>query len=179
MSLARTLRREGATAVILTGFPGDVDWFHADWSSNPPAKESMFVRTDDGGIYLLEWETGNPEQEFADSHIPLPQLLDRADLLLQWPPIVGAQPGGGNCPDRSDDMYCWVLHPTSRVSLREIKGVKPGSYVAYSLAYITNPDSQSIDIVPGVGVTAYDYSHHGTVGDVELHLVEAHLVEAK
>ena len=106
-------------------------------------------------------------------------LLDQAELLFQWPPIGGAQPGGGTCPERSDQMYCWVLDSFSKRSLRRIEGLKPGSYTVYSVIYRTNPDHTIIDLVPGVGVTGYEYSHHGTVDDIDLSLVEVHLTEEK
>jgi hypothetical protein len=176
MSVERVLRRDDATAVVVKGFPGDLDWSEGD----SEAKESVFAWTYDGRIYRFEWRTGNPEEQFANIHVPIPELLDKADLMFQWPPVVGAQPGGGNCPERDDEMYCWILFGAPReVSLRGIRGVKPGSYTAYSIAYRTNPDHEIIDLVPGVGVTAYEYSHHGTVSDVDVHLIELYLAREK
>jgi hypothetical protein len=175
MSVERILRREGATAVVVKGFPDDVDW-----SSSPPAKESMFVLTDDGGLYRIYSEQGTPDLKFADTRISTADFLKDEDLWFQWPPKVGAQPGGGNCPDRADDMYCWILfEPPEKASLRGIKGAPSGSRTGYTLANRTNPDDTEVDIVSGVGVTGYGYHHHGTVADIDLHLVEVHLTEQK
>jgi len=180
MSLERVIRRPGATAVIVKGFPGDPDWFGVDWSSTPPAKESMFVTTDDGGIYQIYSEKGIPDAKFTDPCITTQEFLRDEELLFQWPPTVGAQPGGGNCPERSDEMYCWVLFEApGKGVLRGVKGIKPGSYTGYSLVYRTNPDDTEIGITSGVGVTAYEYHHHGTVADIELHLVGVHLAGKK
>lgn len=175
MTIERVLHRDGATAVVVKRFPDD-----ADWSSNPPAKESMFVLTDDGGLYRIYSEQGTPDQKFTDTRIATQEFLKDADLLFQWPPTVGAQPGGGTCPDRTDDMYCWVLEePVQKVSVRGIKGVPSGSRTSYSLMYRTLPDHTEIDFISGIGVTGYEYHHHGTVADVELRLVEVHLTEQK
>ena len=175
MSVERVLRRDGATAVVVKGFPDDVDW-----SDNPPAKESMFVLTDDGGIYRIYSKEGPPDGKFTDPRITIQDFLKDEDLWFQWPPTVGAQPGGGNCPDRSDELYCWALdEPPQKISLRGVKGVPSGLRTGYTILYRTLPDHTQVDIVTGVGVTNYEYHHHGTIADVELHLVEAHLTAEK
>lgn len=175
MTLHRILRRDGATAVIVEGFPDDLDW-----SDDPKPKESMFVVTDNGGLYRFNGEVKDSEQKFTDTHITTKQLLEDGDPWFQSPPVVGAQPGGGYCPDRTDNLYCWVLdEPVRKISVRGIKGIPSGPRASYSLAYRTLPDDSEIDIVAGVGVTGYAYHHHGTIADIDLHLVEAHLVGEK
>ncbi len=173
MSIQQVLRRDGATAVILKGFPGDLDWS----SGNALAKESLFVRTDDGRFYRIESETGELERKFNDSRVGIQQFLDKGELWFQQPLTQGAQPGGGDCPGRNDQMYCWVLSPAHQVSLGGVKGATPTTQAGYFLEYRTNPDNIHIELVPGVGIVAYEYHHHGTVADTELRLVEAHLAE--
>ena len=173
MTVERVLHREGATAVVVKGFPDDVDW-----SDNPPAKESMFVLTDDGGFYRISSEDGTLERKFTDPSVTIQGFLKDEDLWFQWPPARGAQPGGGNCPDRSDDMYCWILFDVPRkISLHGVKGAPSGWETGYTLMYRTNPDHTEVDIVSGVGVTGFEYHHHGTVADIELGLVEVHLTK--
>ena len=36
----------------------------------------------------------------------------------------------------------------------------------------TNPEHEIVTFVPGVGITAYVYAHHGTVSEVNVRLVE-------
>lgn len=176
MSIERILHREGAKAVVVKGFPADLDWSAGDAA----VKESMFVVTDNGGIYRIYSEKGIPDAKFADTHITIQEFLKDEELLFQWPPTVGAQPSGGNCPERGDEMYCWVLFEApGKGPLRGVKGIKPGSYSVYFLAYRTNPDDTEVGITSGVGVTEYEYHHHGTTSDVEVHLVEVHLTEEK
>lgn len=173
MSIKRVLRRDGATAVILKGFPGDLDWS----SGNVLAKESVFVRTDDGRFYRIESETGSLERKFADSRVGIQQFLSGGELWFQRPLTQGAQPGGGDCPGRSDQMYCWVLSPAHQVSLGSVKGATPTSQAGYLLEYRTNPDNIQVELVSGVGMVGYEYHHHGTVADTKLRLVEVHLAE--
>ncbi len=175
MSIERVLRRDGATAVIVRGFPSDLDWSNGNASNT----ESMFVRTDDGSVYRISSEHGIPDKKFADTGVTIQELLDGGQLWCQRQPIEGAQPGGGNCPERTDQMYCWVLGAPREVSLLDIKGIKPGFYTAYFLLYGTNPDETRVEIVSGVGVAGYEYHHHGTIADTDLRLVEVHLAEEK
>lgn len=174
MSLERILHRDGATAFIVNGFPDDLDW-----SDDPKPKLSMFVLTDDGGLYRFNGEEETSEQKFNDPQVTLKQLLEDAEPWFQWPPVVGAQPGGGTCPDRTDQMYCWTLDPPEKLSLRKVKGAPSGQHTGYSLAYRTNPDDAEVEIVSGVGVTGYWYHHHGTISEVDLYLLEVHLTEQK
>lgn len=175
MSVDRVLRRDGTAAVIVEGFPDDVDW-----SDNPQPKQSMFVLTGDGGLYRMNGDQKLSEQKFNDPHVTTAEFLEDAEPWFQWPPVLGAQPGGGTCPDRRDDMYCWILlEAPENVTVRGVKGIPAGSRTSYTLAYRTNPDDTEVDIVSGVGVTDYQYHHHGTIAEVELHLVEAHLTEEK
>lgn len=175
MNIERVLRRGGATAVIVKGFPGDLDWS----DDNVLAKESVFVRTDDGGFYRIESETGGLARKFTDSRVGIQQLLNEGELWFQWPLTQGEQPGGGDCPGRNDQMYCWILSPAHEVSLRNVKGAIPTSQAGYFLEYRTNPDNIQVELVSGVGMVGYEYHHHGTVADTQFHLVEVHLAEEK
>lgn len=39
------------------------------------------------------------------------------------------------------------------------------------LIFRTNPDHQILEFTPGTGITAYVYSHHGTLAGVDVKLV--------
>jgi len=69
------------------------------------------------------------------------------ELLIAKPPVVG------HCVDPDG---CWsVEEKLSR---------------GWLLTYRTNPDHQLITFVPGVGITRYQYEHHGTVARVDAEL---------
>jgi len=42
----------------------------------------------------------------------------------------------------------------------------------FSLLFVTNPDDVHILFVPGVGITRYEYQHHGTRSRVDAELIE-------
>lgn len=71
-------------------------------------------------------------------------------------------------------MYCWIVGSPHPAALDGVKGVAPGKRTAYEIEYMTNPDDVEFDFVPGVGITSYEYHHHGTIAETELHLVEFH-----
>jgi hypothetical protein len=74
-----------------------------------------------------------------------------------------------------DGRYAWCVDDRSTVSLAGIKGVpQERRSTAYALAYRTNPDHQIATYVPGIGLVSYVYSHHGTVSEVDVRLVEFH-----
>ena len=51
--------------------------------------------------------------------------------------------------------------------------------MAYRVEYATLPDDMEFDFVPGIGMVTYEYHHHGTTADTELHLIEFHDGSAK
>jgi hypothetical protein len=68
-----------------------------------------------------------------------------------WPLVDGQR----ICPDPSV-RYCWTV------------SVAHGRYL---LRMATNPDDQTFELTPGVGLTRYEYHHHGTQMSVEANLV--------
>jgi len=47
----------------------------------------------------------------------------------------------------------------------------PADSPGFRLTLRTLPDDTVIDFIPGVGMTRYQYRHHGTVAEADLHLV--------
>jgi hypothetical protein len=42
----------------------------------------------------------------------------------------------------------------------------------FTLVYATSPDTTTLDFVPGLGIVAYQYRHHGTPAETNLSLIE-------
>ena len=139
-----------ATVVVIRGFPTDLAWYE-------PGKQPglMILTSRPDGLYLREVAQEAQAQEIADSILA---GSDPGDRILRGAPEVGDCLGAD--PERDDGMYCW------RVERRVQYQGHPG----WSLAYRANPDLQTIEIVPGVGITAYAYEHHGTVASVSVRL---------
>ena len=80
---------------------------------------------------------------------------------------------------RTDGMYCWTVTDTKSEHIAGIAGVKPGTRTVYGLEFRTNPDHESVDIVPGIGMTRFEYGHNGTPSSTEVRLVEYHAGKAE
>jgi hypothetical protein len=76
--------------------------------------------------------------------------------------------------DRQDMMYCWYMED---MGLRKLaaSNVPPGPVTVWTAWYRTNPDHQTLGFAPGVGIISYDFSHHGSVSEAHVKLIEAHL----
>lgn len=74
---------------------------------------------------------------------------------------------------REDLFYCWFLEQKTAADL-QVAGVRPIRDV-WRAWYRSNPDHQILGFAPGVGFVSYDFSHHGTLSEAHVKLVEAHL----
>ncbi len=106
--------------------------------------------------------------------MPLRRAIAVVALALMLPLAEGKKFCEAERMQRTDDHYCWVTGPAHTVPLAGVKGVQPGSYIAHRVEYFTNPDDDEFDFVSGIGMMSYEYHHHGTTADTELHLVEFH-----
>jgi hypothetical protein len=75
---------------------------------------------------------------------------------------------------REDLRYCWYLSGRSRQPLG-VKSFTRRRVTTWTASYQTAPDDQILSFAPGVGFVAYDFSHHGTIAEAHVKLVEAHL----
>ena len=151
-------------AALLLGDPRDLD------SSAGDSKR---------GCYLAI-TVENRELYFQDSAacvLPkgdLSSSLSADDLLLKLPARVGDTFAGD--PERKNDgRYAWSVESCQQVNFSDVKGLPAGrKFEAYVLMYRTNPDHQIATYVPGIGLTEYVYSHHGTPSEVHMKLTEFH-----
>jgi hypothetical protein len=73
--------------------------------------------------------------------------LDGARAWLPWPLADGAR----SCPD-ADQRYCWQVAVAGARTI---------------VTFGTNPDEETYELAPGVGIVRYHYVHHGTRLEVE------------
>lgn len=74
---------------------------------------------------------------------------------------------------REDLFYCWFLEHKKTADIQAAR-VGPIRDV-WNAWYRSNPDHQILGFAPGVGFVSYDFSHHGTLSEAHIKLVEAHL----
>ena len=71
---------------------------------------------------------------------------------------------------RDDDFYEWRVEDRAPIPVHAPWRSFASSTDAWRLAYRTLPDTQTLEFVPGVGITRFTYSHHGTTADTDLRL---------
>ena len=139
----------------------------------------MLLRTEDAKFYLnSEWNTQSVLDQLDNPKYPLRELIDPDDWILQLPLADGRKFCDQQAMKREDGEYCWVTGPPHPADLRGVKGLAPRTRTAYEITYATNPDDTEFEFVDGVGITSYQYHHHGTIAETELRLVEFHPVGA-
>jgi hypothetical protein len=175
-TVTRAVRRDGFTVAVVKGLPGDLDWSEG----NAEPKLSILIRTRDARFYLLEGdEAKSVLREFDNPHYSWQQLPIDDDWFLQLPLAEGKKFCDAQGMKREDGEYCWVTGPAHDAHLAGVKGIQPGRHVGYRVEYLTNPDDMEFDFVAGIGMVSYEYHHHGTTADTELHLIEFHKQEGK
>jgi len=75
---------------------------------------------------------------------------------------------------RADHMYCWYAE-MSREKAVKVGDNSFSNVDVWTAAFRTNPDHQILTFADGIGITGYDYSHHGTTSEVHLKLAEVKL----
>jgi hypothetical protein len=170
-SVTRAIQRDGLTIAVVKGMPGDLDWSEGD--ATPSL--SIVIRTQDAKFYLIEDdEAKSAIAELDNPHYSWQQVPIDDDWFLQLPLVEGRKFCDADGMKRDDGLDCWVTGPSHPVSLTGVKGIRPGQRIAHSVGYATLPDDMEFDFVPGIGMVTYEYHHHGTTADTELHLVEFH-----
>jgi hypothetical protein len=168
--ILRFIQHGNVQAAIVRGFPTDLDWSNG----KPEPSESLLIESG-GSFYLLGsgtfTDTLRRIEQPSDSPVG---LLKDDDLFLKWPLVRGQKFCDAESMARLDDMYCWVVE-SSRVSLfKGIADVRSGKRTEFVISYRTNPDDIRFTFVPKVGLTTYEYHHHGTAADTELKLIDFH-----
>lgn len=69
-------------------------------------------------------------------------------------------------------MFCWHVGPELPIELKGIKGVPSGKRSSYDIHYLTLVDETEVQIVPGIGITRYEYHRHTSPADTILNLTE-------
>ena len=169
MEVVDAFSRGDMFVAILRGGPWDLS------SYEPGEEHGRYVIVRAGSFFYL---LPDPPAEMVQKLRVATGFLSVRDDVADWiwfrvPLHKGDQFKGRDYPsDRNDGKYCSVVEHVRRRRLQGIKGVGVSTDVtSYDLAYRTLPDHEIAEIVPGIGIIAWRYSHHGTVAEANLHLV--------
>jgi hypothetical protein len=174
METEQVIRHGGLVAAVLKGFPADLNWT----TGNPDPRDTLLVVNGGNRYYFVSplhfrsaWIRLQAELE------PLKGLMTETDLLFQLPLTQGAKFCGADVIDRTEtsSMFCWHVGPELPADLKGIKGVPAGKRSSYDIHYLTITDETEIQIVPGIGITRYEYHRHTSPADTILNLTEFHL----
>jgi hypothetical protein len=163
--------QRGHLVAKLRNFPLDV----SPWEPLPTNAVAVLIRTPAGAFHAMEANQARHVLErLANTKDPLDDLLDVETQVLAWPLRAGQRWGGDAAAlQRLDGMYCWQVERQKAERLFGIAGVAWWRQRAiFELIYRTNPEHVTTQFVPGLGLLATDYVHHGTPGEVHLKLVE-------
>lgn len=134
------VRSGDATGYVLRGWPEDLVW------SEGEAQRGDWLLVHRGKQWFVDRASAADVEQFRRDPA---SRTGEDDLLLEEPLSDGKR----MCKD--DSTYCWEVTADGQ---------------AFDLTYRTNPDTTTIEITPGVGLTAYDYVHHGTIAEVHVRL---------
>lgn len=166
----RLIQHGDVHGIVITGFPFDSAWS----DDQPKASDSLLIESKGKFYWITDARFQQAVSRLEQSSDSLGGLFTDDDLVLEWPLRRGQKYCDADGMARPDQNYCWVVTSSGKTSLAGIAGVESGDRDEFVLEYRTNPDNTRFTFVPGVGITKYEYHHHGTVADTELHLVEFH-----
>jgi hypothetical protein len=170
MEIMEVIEREHVFAAVVKGGPWDLAWYE---EGKEPG-DHLIVRVGPGKFFLLEGDDavkalGTLRRE-GDL---LGELVRQSDLFLDLPLTPGKVFGEAEQITRRDRSYCWVVEEEKGVALRDVAGVpSSGRFREYRLQYQSRPDHTIAHFVPGVGITRFQYVHHGTVSECDVRLIE-------
>lgn len=166
MAVIQSFHRGTISAALVKGHPSDLAWYEKDKKPG----DYLLVRNGNRFYFLHDEDARNGYRDLVNSK----KLPNEEDIFFALP----LKPGKHFCdPEQTenpDGSYCWSVDGIQSVGLQNIQGVDPQKYVRYQLAFRTIPDHEFTYLVPEIGITRWIYSHHGSVSDVDVHLVEFH-----
>jgi len=169
MEVVDDMRGGRYKAALIRGHPQDLRWYEVGRERGC----DILIGVDDKEFHLIGCAPSASRQKLSLTEDDLRAMINEENLIFRLPIRQGDSFGGD--PERrvNDGMYEWYVQAVRRATLGDIRGISIArSWTEYVLAYRTNPDHEVGTYVPGIGLTAYVYSHHGTVSDVNLKLIE-------
>ncbi len=168
MEVRRKIEDNDIVGYEMKGAPWDLAWYE---EGQVPSEYSI-IQVGTNRFYTADINT---TIRLLNTDDVLIDLVRPGDLLLEIPLV----PGERFCDDisitRPDGMYCWRVGKATQSDLKNVKGINPSAPLdEYSIYQATGPDFSGFTFVPGVGITSYRYTHHGTVAECDIQLIEFH-----
>ncbi len=155
MEITETYRRGLVWLALFRGHPFDGAWYEAGGVPSRGAYLCVGYR-----VYELdEPRTADVLRRLQDPKDGLANLVSEDELVFDFPLLPGKRFGDTKQLAREDGRYQWLVLPVSpTVAARE-------------LLNDTLPGHIRLQFEEGIGITRYEYVHHGTVSESHLTLV--------
>ena len=158
MEVVDSVQRGRYKVALVLGHPKDLIWYE---EGRKPGCH-ILIAVDNTKFYLRECEPSASREKLTLPEGDLTGLTGEENLILKFPLRQADTFGGDPERDAKDGMYAWYVQAVRQTPPR----------TEYVLTYRTNPDHEVDTYVPGIGLTAFVYSHHGTVSEVNVKLVD-------
>lgn len=165
MEVVESSHKGDVRAALMKGHPGDLAWYE---EGTQPG-DYLLVRNGNRFFFLHAEDAKDGYRDLVNSG----KLPGERNIFFAWPLKRGRHFCDPEQHESPDGSYCWSVNDIQSVQLRKMP-VKPHAYRQYELALRTRPDHEIDYLVSGIGITKWIYSHHGSVSDVDVHLVEFH-----
>jgi hypothetical protein len=164
-----SFQREARQAAVVRGFPNDI----GGMDPVVPRNYSVLLWAD-SKLYRFPYDDSRRKAvKAARAWLAAPaSAIEQREPLLVCPLMVGRRWASIAVGDRDDGWYAWhVESVTNAPSGIKALGAAARSE-AFTVAYRTCPSHELMVVVPGVGVTRYEFEHHGTPGEERVNLLE-------
>jgi len=168
MEVLDVIQRNDIIGYKMKGAPWDLTWYE---HGKQPG-EYAFIKVGTGRFYIGTLEDF---ERMMDEEDLLGDLVGEYSLFLEIPLLPGKRFCDTPSITRTDMGYCWIVNSETKVDLANVKGVRATDPLTeFALSQSTLPDFSMFHFVPGIGITRYEYVHHGTVAEVDVSLIEYH-----
>ena len=172
MEIVDNIQRGHYRAALIRGHPSDL----ARYEQGRARGCDVLIGVDNERFYLVQCNSSASREKLTLTERQLSSMITNDNLIFRLPIAQGDSFGGD--PERgvNDGMYAWYAQTIRPATLKGISGITgAGPWTEYILTYRTNPDHEIDTYVPGIGLTAYVYSHHGSVSEVNVKLIQLQL----
>ncbi len=162
----------GIDAALLDGFPMHPGFEDGDASATPKARAHyVMVRWDDGNYVVTKKNADAVFELLRNAKDPksvelVPEIFWVKDRGIK----LGMKDYEVGDAQRTDDWYCWVLTREAKIRL-PILDDPHKTYDAYTYEFLVNGSEEALEFVPAIGIIKYDFSHHGSLGEEHIKLV--------
>ena len=183
-----TLRRSEVrwTSTVIDAFDhGDVAgmmlrggvWDLAWWSRDPRPGSYEVLRVGTRFYLLPDVSTAAFAAVKAAGRKALPANLDRY-VWFDVPLTKGRVLRSREMGPRDDTTNGWWVESVAPARL-DVPGLRDPARRAFRLTYDTLPSEEHETVVPGIGIAAFTYVHHGTLAEAYAHLIAYHRGRAR